>query len=382
MDTLTAVLLAALWLAGMGLALALARGAARADREQERGADGETAGAATPGVGAAPGATVRRRGPALSSLVEPQRLGDTGYGGLVLDRLARHACLVLGVERSAIFLHDESDPRVVVPVAAYGTEPELVGSRLAVDEGSVGLVLHTGRPLRREDGAWAPIRWGGVTRGALLAGGPDPSEQIDERRLALLARLAELAAAALQDTSMRGRLEAAMHGGVAALEAALRLANPDAAAHSIEVGALSRGVGELLQLDEPALIELEIAARLFDVGRLAPDARHGDGELGSALIARVPGLEVVAILVRHYGERWDGRGRPDGLAGGRIPLASRVIAACDAYVLLNADPPGGAGLNAAGALARLRTASGSRFDPAVLEVLKEVIERAALRAHA
>ena len=39
-----------------------------------------------------------------------------------------------------------------------------------------------------------------------------------------------------------------------------------------------------------------------------------------------PGLEAIALLVRHCHERWDGRGYPDGLAGEQIPLASRIVA--------------------------------------------------------
>ena len=57
------------------------------------------------------------------------------------------------------------------------------------------------------------------------------------------------------------------------------------------------------------------------------------------IVAAVPGLEAVAPLVRAHHERWDGSGYPDGLAGERIPLPSRIVAACDALGALTTDRP-------------------------------------------
>jgi HD domain len=418
---LLVVLLVGLWLTVAVVALAVVRAASLADRATERGGEGE-AGAAARGADVAPRPIVQRRGPALSIDPGPERpVADTGYGSLVLDRLVRHACSLLAVEQAAIFVRDDGDPRVVVPVAGCGIDEEILASRLAVDEGAVGLVMRTGRTMwlgpgqaQREPGlpttsprtgAWAPIRGGGpapdvggstagrVVRGAFLAAPRDPERRIDAQGLELLSRLADLAAAALEDAPMRSRIEPAMQGGVTALEAALQLADPFAAAHSAQVAALSRMVAEQMGLDAAALLEVELAGRLFDVGRVAGGGRFAPGaagpgerspngrpQLGAQVVARVPGLEVVAIIVRHHGERFDGRGRPDGLAGERIPLASRIVAACDAYAVLTSEGPGGGGLAWQEALGNLDAVAGSRFDPAVLRAVEHVIERATLTA--
>ena len=53
---------------------------------------------------------------------------------------------------------------------------------------------------------------------------------------------------------------------------------------------------------------------------------------GQEMLERVGGvLSEVGIIVRHHHERWDGRGYPDRIAGEAIPLAARIICACDAY---------------------------------------------------
>ena len=60
---------------------------------------------------------------------------------------------------------------------------------------------------------------------------------------------------------------------------------------------------------------------------------------GAETLSRVPGLEVVATIVRFHHERWDGGGYPDRLGGARIPLASRIIAVCDAFGAMTCDRP-------------------------------------------
>jgi HD-GYP domain-containing protein (c-di-GMP phosphodiesterase class II) len=94
---------------------------------------------------------------------------------------------------------------------------------------------------------------------------------------------------------------------------------------------------------------------------------------GSETLARIPGLEAVATIVRFHHERWDGTGYPDGLSGGRIPLASRIIAVCDAYGAMTSDRPYRAALRADVALSEIRTGSGSQFDPDVVYALIETL---------
>src|SRR4051812_5918195 len=53
--------------------------------------------------------------------------------------------------------------------------------------------------------------------------------------------------------------------------------------------------------------------------------------IGERILRPLPGLSAVATAVRHEHERWDGGGYPDGLKGDEIPLASRVVLACDAW---------------------------------------------------
>jgi HD-GYP domain-containing protein (c-di-GMP phosphodiesterase class II) len=77
--------------------------------------------------------------------------------------------------------------------------------------------------------------------------------------------------------------------------------------------------------------------------------------------------------VRASHERWDGNGYPDRLAGEEIPLAARVISACDAFNAMTSDRPYRAAMDDADAIAELRRGSGNQFDPDVIDVLVSLL---------
>ena len=162
--------------------------------------------------------------------------------------------------------------------------------------------------------------------------------------------------------------------------------------HSKGVVALALAVGRELDLDPRARRELEFGALLHDVGKLrTPDEIiNKDGPLddaewaiirrhpadGQAMLDRIGGvLSEVGLVVRAHHERWDGGGYPDGIAGERIPLASRVIAACDAFNAMTTDRSYRRAMPLAEAIEELRSCAGTQFDPRVVTAVCAVVER-------
>ena len=186
--------------------------------------------------------------------------------------------------------------------------------------------------------------------------------------------------------------ETARRAAVALAVATLEVRDTDTAHHSDDVVALCEAVGRRLGLDERALQHLRAGAQLHDVGKVAVpssilnkpgaltesewDIIREHTIIGERILRSVPEMADVAMIVRHSHEHWDGSGYPDGLAGDRIPLASRVILCADAFHAIRADRPYRRGRDACDAIAEIQACAGTQFDPAVVDAFVDVAEKA------
>jgi putative nucleotidyltransferase with HDIG domain len=163
------------------------------------------------------------------------------------------------------------------------------------------------------------------------------------------------------------------------------------AEHSRSVVELARAVAQELELDKYELQELEFAALLHDVGKMAipKEILHKPAALtesefevmkthtieGQFMLDRVGGLlGRVGEIVRSCHERWDGKGYPDGLMGEEIPLPARIVFVCDAYNAMTTDRPYRTALSHEDAVGELVGNAGTQFDPRVVGALLHVLE--------
>ena len=161
--------------------------------------------------------------------------------------------------------------------------------------------------------------------------------------------------------------------------------------HCRSVVELVQAVAEEMGVDPSSRQELEFAALLHDVGKIAipkeilnkPATLDSDEwELmkthtieGQFMLDRVGGLlGRVGEIVRSCHERWDGGGYPDGLAGEEIPLQSRVVFVCDAWNAMTTDRSYRPAMSREAAMAELVANAGAQFDARVVAALANVIE--------
>ncbi len=91
--------------------------------------------------------------------------------------------------------------------------------------------------------------------------------------------------------------------------------------------------------------------------------------VGERILRASPALRSVASVVRPSHEHWDGSGYPDGLVGEDIPLAARIVSACDAYEAMRSSRSYRETLLPEEALNELMRLAGAQFDPNVVRVL-------------
>jgi diguanylate cyclase (GGDEF)-like protein len=176
---------------------------------------------------------------------------------------------------------------------------------------------------------------------------------------------------------------------VQALAAAIDARDDYTHGHAEQVVKLATSVALLLGHARETVERIGHAALLHDVGKLAIpyeilrkagsldddewDTMSQHPVIGEGILRRIPQLAPLAPIVRHEHEHWDGSGYPDGLAGTQIPIGSRIILACDAYVAMITRRPYRRALGRADAVGQLQARSGTQFDPAVVDALLDVL---------
>jgi HD-GYP domain-containing protein (c-di-GMP phosphodiesterase class II) len=159
--------------------------------------------------------------------------------------------------------------------------------------------------------------------------------------------------------------------------------------HVVRTAEMAIRVGERCHLSARQLRELGLAALLHDVGKLETPSEILDkpsrltpeeyeivklhAVAGERMLTAEPGLAAVATIVRSHHERIDGRGYPDGLVGDEIPLASRIIAVCDALDAMTHEHRFRAAMQPGMAFSVLREHQGSQWDAQVIDHVMAVL---------
>lgn len=168
--------------------------------------------------------------------------------------------------------------------------------------------------------------------------------------------------------------------------AAIEARDPYTSGHSRRVSQNAKTIAQIAGLSAREVKRVEVAALLHDVGKIhevfAPilqkPGRLTDEEnaimqthpiKSEELVARVSQLHDIVPAVRHHHENWNGTGYPDGLAGEKIPLGSRIIMFADTIDAMTSDRPYRKALDAEAVREELVKHRARQFDPQICDAL-------------
>ncbi len=166
--------------------------------------------------------------------------------------------------------------------------------------------------------------------------------------------------------------------------------DPYTGTHSTEVAELAVKLARARRLPDEVVEQLGAAAQVHDLGKIAvPDSiLLKPGKLTAeewAVIKKHPvtsaellqGLEIyegIVGIVRHEHEHWNGGGYPDGLAGEKIPLGSRILAVADVWNALLTDRPYRLAFSKEAARKTLKDMAGKVLDPQLVDLFLTIVE--------
>jgi HD-GYP domain-containing protein (c-di-GMP phosphodiesterase class II) len=323
----------------------------------------------------------------------------------VLGRSAEVTARVLGTRRAVLWIEDEAPPGDLVARASHGyaRDDDPAGVRrfpsaLAHEylERPDPFVLERSDIERVDIAAEmgvarvvvAPLRLEGNRVAALTA--PIGDRRLDDRQFALLAGLAHQAKLAIESAEHYESLERTFVSTVAALANALEANDEYTSSHARWISDMSLLVGRELRLDRDAMKRLEFAALFHDIGKIGIPSEilqkpgpltdeefeivKEHPELGEKILEPIERLADVRPIVRACHERWDGLGYPDGKAGAEIPVEARIVLVCDAFHAMTTDRPYRSRMSSDHAVAELRRAAGSQFDPDVVDAFARLYD--------
>ncbi len=162
-------------------------------------------------------------------------------------------------------------------------------------------------------------------------------------------------------------------------------------AHAIRLVEMSKKIGMVMKLSSTQIDELELAAKLHDIGKIGIDERilekatkltdeewevmKTHPEIGYRIAKSSGELASIADYIYAHHERWDGEGYPRGLKGEDIPLIARIINLVDSYDAMTEDRIYRKGISHEEAIEEINRNSGMQFDPEIVQIFLKIISK-------
>ncbi|MBN2159008.1 MAG: response regulator [Spirochaetes bacterium] len=186
------------------------------------------------------------------------------------------------------------------------------------------------------------------------------------------------------------RQRSLLHSTVKSLVSTIEAKDNYTKDHSFRVSRYSLAIARKMGFAEHELNDLELAALLHDVGKIAvpEEILHYEGKLseqefsyiknhplhGAMIIKPITEFKNVASIVLAHHEHYNGKGYPYALYKDDIPIGARVMAIADAYDAMTSERPYRSALSHNFTVKEIVRCSGTQFDPGIVDVFLGIHE--------
>lgn len=288
-----------------------------------------------------------------------------------LDFIVQTTANRLRCRRVSVMMPDENGVALRIAAACGVPEEIIQATRLPIGAGVAGEVFRSHRPLRVDASATgeqagaltsladdphaflcAPVmlsglRWGPAALGVLSATGPIDRDRFSDEDEGAFTAIAGASAVAVYNHLTQASLRKSQVAFLNTMANVIEARDPYTRGHSERVCRYALAVGKAVGLNETSLQNMEAAAKLHDIGKLAvPDTILGKpgplaasefaavqkhAQIGARMLAQSALAPVAIQAIRYHHERLNGSGYPESLAGPEIPLIARIIGVADCF---------------------------------------------------
>jgi len=329
--------------------------------------------------------------------------------GRLLKLIIENATVILGAERSSIFLMDYDTNELYTRVAQLKEVSEI---RFPADKGVAGYAVKYSTlvniPDAYKDSRFNPAvdkQTGFKTRNILCAPMLNHKNEtvgvlqiLNKKRgnfnledEALIMALAAQAAVAVENAQLYQEQELTLKSFLKTMGSAIDARDPTTAGHSERVARYAINLGKAIDFNETELKRLDYSAALHDVGKigvpdrvlLKPDKltpeefdemkRHAVRTkeiLDNMFFARE--LREIPHIASTHHEKLDGSGYPSGLKSEQMTVSAKILAIADVYdALVAQDRPYKKAMTHEQAIGILEQGRDAKFDGKLLDLFKE-----------
>jgi len=216
----------------------------------------------------------------------------------------------------------------------------------------------------------------------------NPLQSEDRQMLGLLVKKLDTL---LDNRAVHAALAETMNETLIALVRSLEARDRYTKDHSSRVSSLSVEFAMALGLDDEHVQLIKTGGLLHDIGKvgiadsvLLKPGRYTDQEyaimkahpsIGDSILKNMDTLVRERLIVRHHHERWDGKGYPDKIGSTEIPFEARIVCVADAIDAMTTHRVYRMAKPLSFCEEQLRFASGTQFDPQVVDIALDAIEK-------